>query len=64
MYYSGEYLSGIAKRVEEVETENAKLRELVAVIWDVALHPEMFGDGSYWLRRMRELGIEVPYGRE
>lgn len=29
MYYSGEYLDGIAKRVEEVEAENAKLRELV-----------------------------------
>ena len=48
----------------ELATENAKLRELVAVIWDVALHPELFGDGSYWLRRMRELGIEVPYERE
>lgn len=41
------------------ESENAKLRELVRDMWDVALHPQLFGDGSYLLRRMRDLGIEV-----
>lgn len=43
----------------KAEAENAKLRELVLVMWDVALHPQLFGDGSYLLGRMRELGIEV-----
>lgn len=42
----------------ELATENSKLRELVLVMWDVALHPQLFGDGSYWLERMSELGIE------
>ena len=28
MYYSGEYLSGIAERVEEVEAKNEKLCEM------------------------------------
>lgn len=43
----------------ELATENSKLRELVLVMWDVALHPQLFGDGSYLLGRMRALGIEV-----
>lgn len=43
----------------ELATENSKLRELVLVMWDVALHPQLFGDGSYLLGRMSELGIEV-----
>lgn len=47
-----------------LKAENEKLRELCASMWDAALHPETFGDGSYLLRRMRELGIEVPHGRE
>lgn len=37
MYYSGEYLDGIAKRVEEVEAENAKLREQGARLFDKTL---------------------------
>lgn len=39
--------------------ENAKLRELVCDMWDVALHPQLFGDGSYLLRRMCDLGIDA-----
>lgn len=49
---------GVAER-DERDAENAKLRKLVAAMWDVALHPQLFGDGSYWLKRMRDLGIEV-----
>lgn len=45
--------------VAELESENAKLRTLVRDVWDAALHPETFGDGSHLLRRMRDLGIEV-----
>jgi hypothetical protein len=45
--------------VAELESENAKLRTLMRDVWDAALHPETFGDGSHLLRRMRELGIEV-----
>ena len=44
---------------ERLKAENAKLRTLVRYMWDVALHPQLFGDGSYLLKRMRELGIEV-----
>ena len=43
----------------KLKMENKKLRELVRDMWDVALHPETFGDGSYLLRRMRDLGIEA-----
>lgn len=48
-----------ADKLDRLEAENAKLRELVRGMWDVALHPQLFGDGSYLLMRMRELGIEV-----
>lgn len=48
-----EYLIG------DLREENAKLRELVLDMWDVALHPQLFGDGSRLLMRMRDLGIEV-----
>lgn len=34
MYYSGEYLSGIADSVEAIVAENAKLRDAVAVLWE------------------------------
>lgn len=37
MYYSGEYLDGIAKKVEEVEAENAKLREFVRMMHGLLL---------------------------
>lgn len=47
------------ERCDELEEENEKLRGLVRDMWDVALHPETFGDGSYLLGRMRDLGIEV-----
>lgn len=50
-------------RVEDhndmLKAENEKLRELVRDIWDVALHPETFGDGSHLLRRIHDLGIEI-----
>jgi hypothetical protein len=45
--------------VDDLNAENFRLRTLVRDVWDAALHPEMFGDGSYLLRRMQELGIEV-----
>lgn len=45
--------------VAALKSENAKLRELVVLLWDTALHPNAFGDGSYLMERMRELGIEV-----
>lgn len=48
-----------AERAEALKAENEKLRKLVRDMWDVALHPQLFGDGSYLLRRMRDLGIEV-----
>ena len=32
MYYSGEYLSGIATAAESLEAENTKLRELVRIM--------------------------------
>ena len=49
------YIDMLANKNEE----NARLRELVRDVWDVALHPETFGGGSHLLRRMCELGIEV-----
>lgn len=74
MYYSGEYLDGIAKRVEEVEAENAKLREL---LFSACMHmatrqmviansSDQWGCGRCCLEQLdglrdatRELGIEV-----
>lgn len=49
---------GLEWEVEDLKVENEKLRELVRDMWDVALHPQLFGDGSYLLRRMCDLGIE------
>lgn len=43
----------------KLSDDNAKLRELVRDMWDAALHPQLFGDGSHLLRRMCDLGIEV-----
>ena len=51
--------ANLRRELHRVECENEKLRELVCDMWDVALHPQLFGDGSYLLRRMRDLGIEV-----
>jgi len=51
--------ANLRRELHRVERENEKLRELVRDVWDVALHPHLFGDGSYLLRRMRDLGIEV-----
>lgn len=45
--------------VERLEAENDKLRELALALWDAALHPTTFGDGSYLHSQMRKLGIEV-----
>ena len=50
---------GLGRLCDQYKAENFKLRTLVRYMWDVALHPEMFGDGSYLLKRMRDLGIEV-----
>lgn len=44
--------------MDDLNAENFRLRELVRYAWDVALHPQLFGDGSYLLRRMCDLGIE------
>lgn len=49
----------IAADRDRIKAENEKLRELVRDMWDVALHPQLFGDGSHLLRRMCDLGIEV-----
>ena len=57
--YSCDDRAELAERIVALEDENAKLRELVRDMWDGALHPETFGDGSRLLMRMRELGIEV-----
>lgn len=58
-----DYLSGQSvdweDRYRALVSDNAKLCELVRDMWDVALHPQLFGDGSYLLRRMCDLGIEV-----
>jgi hypothetical protein len=60
MFYSGEYLRGIAKRVEEVEAENAKLRELII---DMLVDEERGhnDDDTYYehVRLANGLGIEV-----
>ena len=74
MYYSGEYLSMMAKVAESLEAENVKLRELVADMWQGMCgyfhdcrdceHYELYegqrfvGECEYH-RRERELGIEV-----
>lgn len=46
-------------RACKAEAENAKLRELVLRLWDAALHPETFGDGTSLRQAMRELWDEV-----
>lgn len=51
--------ASLRRELHRVESDNAKLRELVLGMWDVAVHPELFGDGSYLLKRMHEAGIEV-----
>lgn len=64
-WYVGLTDEGVRKRDERdaevglLRDQNAKLRELVRDMWDVALHPQLFGDGSYLLGRMCDLGIEV-----
>lgn len=57
--WSAEAIEGLVRHNKRLLEENAKLRDLVRELWDVALHPETFGDGSYLLGRMRDLGIEV-----
>lgn len=63
MYYSGEYLSGIATVAESLEAENAKLRELVRHLYEY--RQSYFKTGIYPTdhgvteQRMRELGVEV-----
>lgn len=47
------------RSAQQAQDENAKLRELVVLLWDTALHPNTLGDGSYLMYRMRELGVEV-----
>ena len=51
--------ANLRRELHRVERENEKLRELVRDVWDVALHPQLFGDGSYLLRRMCDLGIDA-----
>lgn len=48
-----------ADTICKIQEENEKLKKLCADMWDVALHPQLFGDGSYLLRRILDLGIEV-----
>lgn len=49
----------LIKRIMMLEDENAKLRELVLRLWDAALHPETFGDGTSLRQAMHELGVEA-----
>lgn len=70
MYYSGEYLSRMAKVAESLESENAKLRELARWMYDrmdescAVQHPYAPAPISYdllmqALARVRELGVEL-----
>jgi len=74
MYYSGEYLSGIATAAESLEAENVKLQNLVRDVYVLHWHgldctecpwvDECDTDGGCpWLSimhgHMSELGIEV-----
>lgn len=59
MHRQSNELGRLNKAVRRYKEENAKLRKMVRELWDVALHPETFGDGSYLLGRIRDLGIEV-----
>lgn len=67
MYYSGEYLSRIAKVAESLEAENAKLRELCKTLYQLADESYVpFKSANCWMDdfakaicAMRELGIEV-----
>ena len=43
----------------DLQFENEKLKQLVRNMWDVALHPQLFGDGSHLRGRMESLGVEV-----
>jgi len=36
-----------------------ELKSLVRDMWDVALHPQLLGDGSHLRERMSEMGVEV-----
>ncbi len=67
MYYSGEYLDGLALRVEaEYKTvvyENANLRELVADLYAQLLNAYDPKELDEFYDRMRELGVEVDGGR-
>lgn len=56
MYFSGNYLDGLAKRAESEQAENAKLRKMLSELYE-----DQCDDGDKWKYRdrMRELGIEV-----
>ena len=64
MYYSGEYLSRIAKTAESLEAENAKLRELVEDMLSCIQIRAAFGrpptEDMYemFYKRARELGVD------
>ena len=69
MYYSGEYLSRMADVAESLETENAKLRELVdGLTWccehhgcrqECPLYDVSEPDHCREVSIKRELGVEV-----
>lgn len=67
MYFSGNYLDGLAKRAESEQAENAKLRELVADMWfwhyeghiDSESRKRQMLHINAVIQSMRELGIEV-----
>lgn len=63
MYYSGEYLSGIAATAESLEAMNAKLRELVkemrVCLEDECKRCHEWGDACDLEHRMRELGVNA-----
>lgn len=48
------------QQIDQLESENSKLRELVRDIADHVNHGDGFGiDRGWMLERMRELGVEV-----
>ena len=55
MYYSGEYLDAIARRAESEQAENAKLRELLAELYENQCDE---CDRWKYRDRMRELGVK------
>ena len=59
MYYSGEYLDGLAKRAESERAESIKLRELVGDLFLQLLNAYDRKEVDEFADRLRELGEGV-----